>query len=62
MFEEFFHLDKNRAENLQREDLTIFETIESIVEIVDAEMIGDKEYGSMGKYPVDRVKTLPGKI
>ena len=50
------------AENLQREDLTVFEIIESIVEMVNAEMIGDKEYGSMGKIPVDRVKALLGKL
>jgi len=29
---------------------------------VDAELIGDKEYGSMGKNPVDRVKALLGKL
>ena len=35
---------------------------EIIVEIVDAELIKDQEYGSMGKNPVDRVKTLLGKL
>ena len=49
------------AENLQREDLTVFETIETIVDIVDVELVGDQEYGSMGKIPVDRVRTLLGK-
>ena len=50
------------AENLQREDLSAIETIEAVVEIVDAELIGDKEYDSMGKTPADRVKTLLGKL
>ena len=50
------------AENLQCEDLSAIETIEAVVEIVDAELIGDKEYASMGKNPPDRVKTLLGKL
>jgi len=50
------------AENLQREDLSAIETIEAIVEIMDAELMEDKEYASMGKDPADRVKTLLGKI
>ena len=50
------------AENLQREDLSAIEAIEAIVEIVDAELIEDKEYASMGKNPADRVKTLLGKL
>ncbi len=50
------------AENLQREDLTIFETIEAIVAIVDAELIDDAEYNSMGKHPVERVEALLGKL
>jgi GTP1/Obg family GTP-binding protein len=33
-----------------------------IVEIVDSELIKDKEYASMGKNPADRVKTLLGKL
>ncbi len=53
---------KSAAENIQREDLTVFETIEAIVKLVDAELIGDKEYGSMGKSPVERLKTLLGKL
>ena len=44
------------AENLQREDLSAIETIEAVVEIVDAELIGEQEYASMGKNPADRVK------
>ena len=50
------------AENIQREDLSAIETIEGIVEIVDAELIQDKEYLSMGDKPADRVKTLLGKL
>ena len=50
------------AENLQREDLSAIETIEAVVEIVDAELIEDQEYPSMGKNPADRVKTLLGKL
>ena len=50
------------AENLQREDLSAIEIIEAIVKIVDAELIKDKEYASMGKKPVDRVKALLGKL
>ena len=50
------------AENLQREDLSAIETIEAIVEIVDAELIEDKKYASMGERPADRVKTLLGKL
>ncbi len=50
------------AENMQREDLSAIETIEAIVEIVDAELIEDKEYASMGENPADRVKTLLGKL
>jgi hypothetical protein len=50
------------AENLQREDLSAIETIEGTVEMVDAELIEDKEYASMGKKPADRVKALLGKL
>jgi len=50
------------AENLQREDLSSIETIEAIAEIVDAELIEDTQYASMGKKPADRVKTLLGKL
>lgn len=50
------------AENLQREDLSAIETIETIVEIVDAELIEDKEYASLGKNPANRLKTLLGKL
>ena len=44
------------AENLQHEDLSAIEAIETIAEIVDAEMIEDKEYSAMGKTSMDRVK------
>ncbi len=40
---------KSAAENLQREDLSAIETIEGTVEMVDAELIEDREYVSMGK-------------
>jgi ParB family chromosome partitioning protein len=50
------------AENLQREDLSAVEEIEAIVEVVDAELNGDKEYASMGKKPANRVKALMGKL
>ena len=50
------------AENLQREDLSAIEGIEAIVEIVDADLIQDKEYATMGKTPDSRLKTLLGKL
>jgi len=50
------------AENLQREDLSAIETIEAILEIVDAELIEDIQCLSMEKTPADRVKTLLGKL
>ncbi len=53
---------KSAAENIQRENLTVFETIETVVDFVDAELIADKEYGSLGKNPIDRVRTLLGKL
>jgi hypothetical protein len=50
------------AENLQREDLSVIEAIEAIVDIVDAELMEDIQYLSMGKTPADRVKILLGKL
>ena len=50
------------AENLQREDLSVIETIEAIVEIVDAELMEDVQYLSMGKTPAERVKTLLARL
>jgi hypothetical protein len=47
---------------LQREGISSIETIEAIVEIVDAELIEDREYTLMGKKPEDRVKALLGKL
>ncbi len=38
------------------------ETIEGNVEMVDAELIENREYASMGEKPADRVKTLLGKL
>jgi hypothetical protein len=50
------------AENALREDLTVFESIEVTVELVDAELVGDEKYVSMGPNPIDRVKVLLGKL
>ena len=50
------------AENMQREDLSAIEAIEAIVEIVDAELIEDKRYGTMGKTAAGRVKTLLDRL
>jgi len=50
------------AENFQREDLTAIEEVDAIVELVDAELIEDKQYASMGENPADRVKTLLVKL
>ena len=47
---------------MQREDLSAIEAIEAIVEIVDAELIQDKKYATMGKTPAGRVKTLLGGL
>ena len=49
-------------EKRQREDLWAIETIEAVVEIVDAELIEYKEYAGMGKNTADRVKTLLGDL
>ena len=73
MIVEIDDLDARRlsvAENVQREDLTIFETIEGIVALVDADLSDDPEYVLMGhdSYvlmgddPVDRVGALLGKL
>jgi len=50
------------AENLQREDLSAIEKIEAIVEIVNSELIKNKEYALMGKNPANRVRVLLGKL
>jgi ParB/RepB/Spo0J family partition protein len=50
------------AENIQRENLSAIESIEAIVEIIDAHLIEDKDYAEMGNDPVNRVNTLLGKL
>jgi len=50
------------AENIQREDLTIFETIEGIVNVVDAELSDDPEYLSVSNDAIVRVNTLLSKL
>jgi hypothetical protein len=50
------------AENMQREDLSAIEVIDAIVEIVDADLIQDKEYATVGKTPDSRLKALLGKL
>jgi len=50
------------TENALRENLTVFESIEDTVELVDAELIGDTEYVLMGHDPIDRIKVLLGKL
>jgi len=50
------------VENLQLEYLSAIETIEAVVKIVDAELIENKEYASMGRNPADRVKSLLGRL
>jgi len=50
------------GQRYQQKKLSVIETIESIVEIVDAELNADKEYLSMGDNSADRVKTLLGKL
>jgi len=44
------------TENLVRENLSAIETIEAIVDLVDAELSEDKQYASMGNTPADRVQ------
>jgi len=46
------------AENMQRDDLSAVEEVHAIVEMVDAELIEDFEYGGMGETPVERVGKL----
>jgi ParB/RepB/Spo0J family partition protein len=43
------------AENLQRKDLSALEAIETTVDIVDAELSGEKAYLAGGKTPLERV-------
>ena len=50
------------AENLQRDDLSAIEEVGAIVEMVDAELIGDAEYDALGETPEERVKGLLGRL
>jgi len=50
------------AENFQREDFSAIESIEAIVEIVDAHLFEDSEYAAMGISPEKRVNTLLSKL
>ncbi|KPA18020.1 ParB-like partition protein, partial [Candidatus Magnetomorum sp. HK-1] len=50
------------AENIQREGFSAIETIEAIVEIIDAHLIEDTEYAAMGDTPEDRVHYLLSKM
>jgi ParB family chromosome partitioning protein len=50
------------AENFLRDDLSVLESIETNVVMVDMELIDDEEYAAMGEQPVERVRTLLGKL
>ena len=50
------------AEDVQREDLNIFKTIEDIVKLVDSQLRGDDEYAVMGPDPAGRVRALLRKL
>ena len=50
------------AENIQREDLSLLEWIETIVEIVDAELSEDPTVVAYGDRPLVRVRTLLTKL
>ena len=50
------------TENILREDLSVFETIETTMLLVDSQLRGDDEYDALGDEPVDRVKVLLGKL
>jgi hypothetical protein len=50
------------AENLQREDLSAIETVEAIVEMIDAELVEDSEYVAFGTTPVQRIVKLLGRL
>jgi len=39
-----------------KSECKFFEEVEAIVELVDAELIEDKQYASIGKNPADRKK------
>lgn len=50
------------AENLQREDLSVIETVEAIVEMIDSELVEDSEYVAFGDTPIQRIATLLGRL
>jgi len=50
------------AENLQRDDLSAVESVEAIVELLDAELTGSDKAYDAGKTPLTRVKTLLTKM
>jgi ParB/RepB/Spo0J family partition protein len=50
------------TENLQREDFSAIESIEAIVEIIDAHLIEDNVYEAMGETPETRLNVLFGKL
>ena len=50
------------AENLQRENLSVIETIETIVDLVDSELCGNEVYDSMGESAMHRLKNLLSKL
>ena len=50
------------AENLQRENLSVIETIETIVDLVDSELCGNKMYDSMGESAMYRLKNLLARL
>jgi ParB/RepB/Spo0J family partition protein len=50
------------AENLQRENLSVIETIETIVDLVDSGLCGDEVYDNMGESALLRVKSLLAKL
>ncbi|MBN1907401.1 MAG: ParB/RepB/Spo0J family partition protein, partial [Deltaproteobacteria bacterium] len=50
------------AENLQRENLSVIETIETIVDLVDSGLCGDELYDNMGASAILRVKNLLSKL
>jgi len=50
------------AENLQRENYSVIETIEAIVDIVDAELIENKDYAALDNSPEKRVRKLLSQL
>ena len=50
------------AENLLREDLSMIESIEATIEIIDVEMGKDVVYLTAGKTPLERVHKLLSKL